>query len=144
MAKNKKTGQYVAIKIMKKLDILKSKQTDHIANEIKILAMIDHPFIIYLDGFSQDDKFLYLSMEFINGGELFTYLRGIGRFPVDQARFYLAQIVCIFEYLHSKDIIYRDLKPENVLIHKSGYLKLTDFGFAKIVQGRTYTVNYII
>lgn len=126
---------------MKKLDILKSKQTDHIANEIKILSMIEHPFIIYMDGFAQDDKFLYLSMEFINGGELFTYLRGIGRFPVDQARFYLAQIICIFEYLHSKDIIYRDLKPENVLIHKSGYLKLTDFGFAKIVQGRTYTVR---
>ena len=62
------------------------------------------------------------------------------RFPVDQARVYIAQIVSIFEYLHSKNIIYRDLKPENILIHKSGYLKLTDFGFAKIVEGRTYTL----
>jgi serine/threonine protein kinase len=140
IAKNKKSGDYFAMKIMKKIDILKSKQADHIANEIKILAMINHPFVITFDGFTQDEKYLYLSLELINGGELFTYLRGIGRFPANQARFYIAQIISIFEYLHSKNIIYRDLKPENILIHKSGYLKLTDFGFAKIVEGRTYTL----
>ena len=140
ISKNRKTNEYVAMKIMKKVEILKSKQADHIANEIKILSMIDHPFVINFDGFTQDDKYLYLALELINGGELFTYLRGVGRFPVDQARVYIAQIVSIFEYLHSKNIIYRDLKPENILIHKSGYLKLTDFGFAKIVEGRTYTL----
>ena len=140
ISKNRKTNEYVAMKIMKKVEILKSKQADHIANEIKILSMIDHPFVIKFDGFTQDDKYLYLALELINGWELFTYLRGVGRFPVDQARVYIAQIVSIFEYLHSKNIIYRDLKPENILIHKSGYLKLTDFGFAKIVEGRTYTL----
>ena len=140
ISKNRKTNEYVAMKIMKKVEILKSKQADHIANEIKILSMIDHPFVIKFDGFTQDDKYLYLALELINGGELFTYLRGVGRFPVDQARVYIAQIVSIFEYLHSKNIIYRDLKPENILIHKSGYLILTDFGFAKIVEGRTYTL----
>ena len=128
------------MKIMKKIVILKSKQADHIANEIKILSMINHPFVINFEGFAQDEKYLYLALELINGGELFTYLRGIGRFPVEQARLYIAQIISIFEYLHSKDIIYRDLKPENILIHKIGYLKLTDFGFAKVVEGRTYTL----
>ena len=102
--------------------------------------MINHPFVINFEGFAQDEKYLYLALELINGGELFTYLRGIGRFPVEQTRLYIAQIISIFEYLHSKDIIYRDLKPENILIHKSGYLKLTDFGFAKVVEGRTYTL----
>ena len=140
IAKQKKTKEYFAMKIMKKKEIIKSKQADHIANEIKILSMIDHPFVIKFGGFAQDDKYLYIAMELVNGGELFTYLRGTGRFPVDQARFYIAQIISIFEYLHSKSIIYRDLKPENILIHKSGYLKLTDFGFAKIVEGRTYTL----
>ena len=140
IAKHKKTGEFVAMKIMKKMEILKSKQIDHISNEIKILSMIDHPFVIKFEGFTQDDRNLYLALELINGGELFTYLRGIGRFPVDQARAYIAQIICIFEYLHNKDIVYRDLKPENVLINKDGYLKLTDFGFAKIIEGRTYTL----
>lgn len=56
------------------------------------------------------------------------------------SRFYCAQVVSWFEYLHSKNIIYRDLKPENILIDKTGYLKLTDFGFAKVVEGRTYTL----
>jgi serine/threonine protein kinase len=69
---------------MKKYDLIKSKQADHIMNEIKILSMIDHPFIVKFDGFSQDDKNLYLGLELINGGELFTYLRGIGRFGIDQ------------------------------------------------------------
>ena len=128
------------MKIMKKNEILKSKQADHIANEIKILSMIDHPFTIKFEGFTQDDKYLYLALELINGGELFTYLRDVGRFPVPQARVYIAQIITIFEYLHEKDIIYRDLKPENILIHKNGYLKLTDFGFSKIVDKKTYTL----
>lgn len=71
--------------MMKKYDLIKSKQADHIMNEIKILAMINHPFIITFNGFCQDEKFLYLGLELVNGGELFTYLRGVGRFGIDQA-----------------------------------------------------------
>jgi serine/threonine protein kinase len=71
---------------MKKVEIIKSKQTDHILNEIKILSMINHPFVITFDGFTQDDRYLYLGLELVNGGELFTYLRGVGRFPVEQAQ----------------------------------------------------------
>ena len=86
IAKNKKSGVYVALKIMKKMDIIKSKQADHIMNEIKILAMISHPFIITFEGFCQDDKYLYLSLELVNGGEMFTYLRGIGKFHLEQSQ----------------------------------------------------------
>ena len=71
---------------MKKIEIIKSKQTDHIMNEINILGMIDHPFIIKFQGFTQDDKYLYLYIELVNGGELFTYLRGVGKFPIDQTK----------------------------------------------------------
>ena len=71
---------------MKKMEIIKSKQTDHIMNEIKILGMITHPFIINFEGCCQDEKYLYLSLELVNGGELFTYLRGVGRFEADQAQ----------------------------------------------------------
>ena len=61
IARDKKTGEYVAMKIMKKMEILKSKQADHISNEIKILSMIDHPFVITFGGFTQDDRNLYLN-----------------------------------------------------------------------------------
>ena len=79
-------------------------------------------------------------LEFVRGGELFTYLRAVSMLPLELAQFYAATIVGIFEYLHGKNIIYRDLKPENLLIDEAGYLKLTDFGFAKIVEVRTYTL----
>lgn len=79
-------------------------------------------------------------MEFIPGGELFTLMRHHVTLPVDQALFYTCQIVSIFDYLHSKSIIYRDLKPENILINTNGYLKLTDFGFSKKVEGKTFTI----
>ena len=80
IAKNKTTNGYVAVKIMKKAEIIKMKQVDHIMNENNILAAVDHPFIIYMDGFTQDDRYLYLMIEFVRGGEMFTYLRGIGKF----------------------------------------------------------------
>ncbi len=140
IAKDQKNDKYVAVKIMKKAEIIKMKQVDHIMNENNILASIDHPFIIMMDSFTQDDRYLYLIIEFVRGGEMFTYLRGIGKFEPKQAQFYSSQVVCMFEYLHSKNIIYRDLKPENILIDHRGYLKLTDFGFAKIVDSRTYTL----
>ena len=76
----------------------------------------------------------------MRGGELFTYLRGVGKLEPPHAQQYAAQVVSMFEYLHSKNIIYRDLKPENILIDETGFLKLTDFGFAKYVEGRTYTL----
>jgi serine/threonine protein kinase len=145
IAKHHKTGNYVAMKILKKIEIIRAKQNDHIINEISILNSISHPFIINFNGVTQDEKYMYLALEFINGGELFTYLRGIGKLDVEQTILYSAQICSIFEYLHSKDICYRDLKPENVLIDNTGHLKLTDFGFAKkldpsIDGGRTYTL----
>ena len=73
------------MKIMKKIEIIRSKQTDHIMNEISILNSINHPFIINIDGVCQDDKYMYLALELVNGGELFTYLRGVGKLDLDQS-----------------------------------------------------------
>lgn len=84
----------------------------------------------------QDDTNLYMLLEYVVGGELFSHLRRAGRFTNDMTRFYASEIVLAIEYLHSKNIIYRDLKPENLLIDHQGHIRLTDFGFAKQIVDR--------
>eukprot|EP00742_Colponemidia_sp_Colp-10_P000759 GILJ01000825.1.p1 GENE.GILJ01000825.1~~GILJ01000825.1.p1 ORF type:complete len:330 (-),score=65.08 GILJ01000825.1:191-1180(-) len=138
--KHRTTGKHYAIKILKKAEIIRLKQVDHIMSEKAILAQIDHPFIVNMFGFFQDDRHLYIVLEYVIGGEFFTHLRRAGRFDNNTARFYAAQITSIFEYLHNMNTIYRDLKPENILLNADGYVKLTDFGFAKKVDFRTYTL----
>lgn len=140
LGRHKQSGTYVALKILKKAEIIRLRQVDHIISEVSILTQIDHPFLIKMHGISQDPKYLVLYLDYIPGGELFNYLRTIGNLNNEEARFYAAQVTLMFEYLHKKDIIYRDLKPENLLIDKYGYLKLTDFGFAKHVEDKTYTL----
>lgn len=130
----------VAVKRLKKSILIRQKQVDHIINERKVLAAVRHPFLVELIATFKDDRFLYIILEYVPGGEFFTHLRKSRRFENDTARFYAAQVATIFEYLHSKNIIYRDLKPENILIARDGYLKLTDFGFAKFVEFRSYTL----
>lgn len=75
-------------------------------------------------------------MEFVPGGELFTYLRNRGRFSSAAGIFYSTEIVCAIDYLHAKEIVYRDLKPENILLDREGHIKLTDFGFSKKLVDR--------
>lgn len=90
----------------------------------------------------QDNRSLYLLMDYVDGGELYKLVQKRGKLDLSLGRFYAAQMLLSFEYLHSKNFVYRDLKPENVLIHQSGYLKLSDFGFIKLLKGneRTYTI----
>jgi protein kinase A len=140
LAQERSTGALYALKFMKKAKVIAKRQVDHVMSEIAILAMITHPFTVNMLGIAQDSCYVAVVMEYVPGGELFKYLRAAGRLGVSQAQFYSAQIVLIFEYLHSKNIVYRDLKPENIVIGSDGYLKLADFGFAKVVLGRTYTI----
>ena len=81
IVKHKLTGAFWAFKQLKKYDIIKSKQVDHLKNEVQILNSLTHPLIVKMAGITQDSKFLYIGMEFIPGGELFTYLRRVVRFP---------------------------------------------------------------
>lgn len=74
--------------------------------------------------------------DYVCGGELFSYLRNAGRFNVHTGNFYTTEITVALEYLHSHNIVYRDLKPENLLLDKEGHLKITDFGFAKKLTDR--------
>ncbi|XP_022644810.1 cAMP-dependent protein kinase catalytic subunit PRKX-like isoform X3 [Varroa destructor] len=131
---------YYALKIMRIDDVIRLKQVDHVRNEKAILQQIEHPFIIKLLWTHHSQQALYMLLEFVAGGELFTYLRNAGKFSNSAAVFYASEIVLALEYLHSKNIVYRDLKPENLLLDKSGHLKVTDFGFAKQLSDRTWTL----
>lgn len=107
LARNKLSNKYCALKILKKAEIIRLKQVDHVISENSILAALSHPFIVNMDGFTQDERYLYLVLEFVSGGELFTYLRSVGRLEPPHSMFYISQVAAIFEYLHSKNIIYR-------------------------------------
>ncbi|KAL4507268.1 hypothetical protein ABPG72_002061 [Tetrahymena utriculariae] len=130
-----------ALKMMKKIEIVKLKQVDHIKSEKKILSQIKHPFLVELKGTFQDEIYIYMLFEFVSGGEIFSRLRKEGRFSNDISLFYITEIYLALQYLHSQNIVYRDLKPENLLIDKEGHVKIADFGFAKIMDSaRTYTL----
>jgi len=133
-------NKHYALKILKKAALIKLKQVEHIKNEVKLLSMITHPMIVNMPAFVQDENKIYLLFEFVPGGELFTHLRTQNRFPEDLSKFYAASIVLAFGYMHHLNVIYRDLKPENLLLTREGYLKITDFGFAKYVEDRTWTL----
>jgi len=113
---------------------------EHVRSEKKILAEVRHPFIISLLWSDKDATRLYLLFPFLSGGELFSYLRRAGKFPPKTAVFFGAEIVSALSYLHSLSIIYRDLKPENLLLDREGHLVITDFGFAKRITDRTWTL----
>ncbi|XP_054706247.1 cAMP-dependent protein kinase catalytic subunit alpha-like isoform X2 [Uloborus diversus] len=140
LVQHEESKKFYAMKILDKLKVVKLKQVDHTLNEKRILQAIDFPFMVNLVYHFKDNSNLYMVLEYVSGGEMFSHLRRSGRFSEASTRFYASQIVLSFEYLHSLDLVYRDLKPENLLIDEEGYVKVTDFGFAKKVRGRTWTL----
>ena len=131
LVKDPKTAITYSLKKVRKNKVVETGQQEHVRNERAVLASLDSNFCCRLFGTYQDKLNIYFLMEPVLGGELFTVLRWNKRFSEKTARFYAACVVLAFEHLHEKNIIYRDLKPENLLISKNGYCKLVDFGFAK-------------
>ena len=142
LVQKKDSGEYFAMKTLKKDVILRRNQKINTQAERIILEKIKHPFIVKLHYAFQNPEKLYFVIDFLNGGELFYHLRREQRFSEDRTKFCAAEILLALECLHNNGVIYRDLKPENVLLDSQGHIKLTDFGLSKIKQTEsevTYT-----
>jgi serum/glucocorticoid-regulated kinase 2 len=138
--RKKDDGKIYAMKVLKKQMIVERKQVEHTISERRILANLEHPFIVSLRFAFQTEHKLYMVFDFFNGGELYHYLSTTGRFTEERARFYAAEIACGLGYLHERGIVYRDLKPENLILDSDGHIRITDFGLSKEdVEGESIT-----
>jgi len=125
------TSEMFALKVLRKDNIIRRNQVEHTRTERNVLGYIKHPFIVGLNmAFQTKDK-LYFVLDYCAGGELFFHLGKLGKFPEPRTKFYAAEITLAIDHVHKLDIIYRDLKPENVLLDARGHVRLTDFGLSK-------------
>ncbi|OQR71226.1 cAMP-dependent protein kinase catalytic subunit alpha-like [Tropilaelaps mercedesae] len=138
--KHKREMELYALKVQSKEKIMSNRnQLRRLINEKNIHSVLDHVFIVKLYYSFKDNACVYLALEYIPCGNLFQAKLHSGGFTEDKTRFFVSQVILALEYLHRSSIIYRDLKPENLLIDIKGFLKVADFGFAKRVTGLTYT-----
>jgi protein kinase A len=142
LVSHKRTGTPYALKLLSKREIIGHHQVDGVIREKNIMASLDHPFVVNLVSTFQDERSLYMLIELVQGGELFSVIHTETRdgIPNGNSRFYAACILESLAHLHHRSICYRDLKPENILIDNKGYCVLVDLGFAKIVVDKTYTL----
>nr|XP_025971057.1 cGMP-dependent protein kinase 2 [Dromaius novaehollandiae] len=131
LVKVKNENVAFAMKCIKKKHVVDTKQQEHVYSEKKILEEICSPFIVKLYRTFKDSKYVYMLLEACLGGELWSLLRDRGSFDESTTKFCVGCVTEAFEYLHHIGIIYRDLKPENLILDAEGYIKLVDFGFAK-------------
>jgi cGMP-dependent protein kinase len=129
-----------ALKAISRTKINKFKLYNDILMEKGVLSQLDHILILKLVRTYKDDMFIYLLCEFVNGVDLFDALRRMNSVKDSDAKFFIASLLVVLAYIHERNIVYRDLKPENVMIDEFGYLKLVDFGTAKVLSGRTFTI----
>ena len=143
LVKSNSNNKTYAMKILNKDYIRERQQEKHTKIERDLLSRTNCSFIVNIKFAFQDNSNLYILTEFMQGGDLFFHLHREKRFTDEKAKFYLIEIILAIEYLHNNNMIYRDLKPENLLLDKTGHIKLTDFGLSKILKNpkeKSYTI----
>lgn len=131
ICREKTSGSVYAMKKLKKSEMLRRGQVEHVKAERNLLAEVDSNCIVKLYCSFQDDDFLYLIMEYLPGGDMMTLLMRKDTLTEDEARFYVAETVLAIESIHKHNYIHRDIKPDNLLLDRYGHLRLSDFGLCK-------------
>lgn len=130
----KDEGKLFAIKTVHKDKLAKTKKIYTVFNERNILMNVKHPFIVDICYTFQTESKVYFVLEYVEGGTLYHHLRKEERLPIEEVKLYVAELCLAIDYLHKYGILYRDLKPENVMLDLDGHVKLTDFGLAKRIK----------
>ena len=140
LVRNKKNKQFYAIKALDLEQIKKENLESCVELEKNVLLKTDHPFIMKMVKYLKDENYIFFINEYIKGKELWDVIRDIGLLNKEQTQFYVASMLLAINHLHKKKIIYRDIKPENVMVSVKGYIKIIDFGTVKEIEDRTSTV----
>ena len=139
LVQHRPTRKTFALKCLTKMHLIANEQVDHVASERSILQACNHPFLLRMLGAFQSANELFLLLELIPGGELLELLNKKKAFGTVHTRFYAANVVSALAYLNSLSIVYRDIKPENMLLDGLGYVKIVDLGFAKVIEEKCFT-----
>ena len=140
LVRNKKNKFLYAIKALNLEQIKIESLEECVEVERDVLLKIDHPFIMKMVKYLKNDSYIFFINEYIKGKELWEVIRDIGLLNKEQTQYYGASILLAIDYLHKQKIIYRDIKPENVMVSVKGYIKIIDFGTVKEIQDRTSTI----
>lgn len=132
LARKKRTGDIYALKVLNKTDMIDRDQVENVLAERNILADSSCPYVVNLYYAFQTQRHLYLAMEYLPGGDVFSLLDAVGVFELDMARKYIYEVIIALDYLHGMGTVHRDIKPDNMLIDVDGHIKLADFGLSRV------------
>jgi serum/glucocorticoid-regulated kinase 2 len=143
LVEKKDSKELFALKVISKLDVIKRNFFENLKSERNILQKVSNPFVVNMEYCFATPSYVFFAMKFKQGGELYYHLRKTTRFPESTMKFYACQILLGLEYLHSLNIMYRDMKPENVLIDEKGNACLADFGISKILDPKDTSKSFV-
>ena len=134
LARLKINNKLYAMKILDKTQLKLKHQEVHTKTERDLMVKINCPFLVNIKSAFQDEKYLFIVSDFMQGGDMYYHMHEARKFDFELTQFYISEIVLALDYLHKNNMVYRDLKPENILLDSKGHIKITDFGLSKILN----------